>query len=76
VILDSGAQTSLFYNAKSLKNLYQKTHSTHIVGISDEPIEITHEGHFCDNLRVDWHPDVPINVVSFSQAVAPSLLIS
>jgi hypothetical protein len=68
VILDSGAQTSLFHNGKLLKNLCEKTHNTHIVGISDEVIEITHEGHFCDNLRVDWHPDVPVNVVSFSQA--------
>ncbi len=68
VILDSGAQTSLFHNAKLLKNLCEKTHNTHIVGISDEVMEITHEGHFCENLRVDWHPDVPVNVVSFSQA--------
>ncbi len=68
MILDSGAQTSLFYNAKQLKNLCQKTHNTQIVGISDEPIKITHEGHFCDNLRVDWHPDVSINVISFLQA--------
>ncbi len=70
VILDSGAQTSLFHNAKLLKNLCEKTHNTHIVGISDEVIEITHEGHFCDNLRVDWHPNVPVNVVSFLQAAA------
>jgi hypothetical protein len=68
VILDSEAQTSLFHNAKLLKNLCEKTHNKHIVGISDEVIEITHEGHFCENLRVDWHPDVPVNVVSFSQA--------
>ncbi len=68
VILDSGAQTSLFHNAKLLKNLCEKTHNTHIVGISDEVIEITREGH--PNLRVDWHPDVPVNVVSFSQAAA------
>ncbi len=60
VILDSGA---LFHNAKLLKNLCEKTHNTHIVGISDKVIEITHEGHFCDNLRADWHPDVPVNVV-------------
>ncbi len=69
-ILDSGAQTSLFHNAKLLKNLCEKTHNTQIVGISDEVLEVTHEGHFCDNLRVDWHPDVPVNVVSFSQAAA------
>jgi hypothetical protein len=41
---------------------------TQIIGISDEPIEITHEGYFCNNLKVDWHPDVSINVISFSQA--------
>jgi hypothetical protein len=67
VILDSGAQTLLLHNATLLKNLCEKTQNTHIVGISDEVMEITHEGHFCKNLRVDWHPDVPVNVVSFSQ---------
>ncbi len=35
VILDSGAQTSLFYNAKLLKNLCQKVDETQIVGITD-----------------------------------------
>jgi hypothetical protein len=68
VILDSGAQTSLFYNAKLLKGLGRKVNPTQIVGISDQPIDVTHEGYFCDNLQVDSHPDVPINVVSFSQA--------
>jgi hypothetical protein len=68
IILDSGAQTSLFHNAKFLKGLVQKVHPTQIIGIPDEPINITHEGYFCDNLQVDWHPDVPINVISFSQA--------
>ena len=53
VILDSGAQTSLFHNAKLLKNLFEKTHNTQIVGISDEVLEVTHEGHFCDNLVSD-----------------------
>ncbi len=66
--MDSGAQTSLFYNAKLLKGLCQKVTPTQIIGISDEPIEITHEGYFCDNLQVDWHPDAPIYVISFSQA--------
>jgi hypothetical protein len=28
----------------------------------------THEGYFCDNLRDDSHPNMPINVISFSQA--------
>ncbi len=42
VILDSGAQTSLFHNAKLPKNLCEKTHNTHIVGISDEVMEVTH----------------------------------
>jgi hypothetical protein len=70
VILDSGAQTSLFHNAKLLKNLCEKTHNTHIVGIFDEVLKINHEWHFCDNLRVDWHPDVPVNRRSFSQAAA------
>jgi hypothetical protein len=68
VILDSGAQTSLFYNAKLLKNLCQKSQKSQIVRISDQPIENTHEGYFFDNLRVDWHLNVPINVISFLQA--------
>jgi hypothetical protein len=69
VILDSGAQTSLFYNAKLFKGLCRKVNPTQIVGISDQPIDVTHVGYFCDNLQVDRHPDVPINVVSFSQVV-------
>ena len=44
IILESGAQTTLFYNAKLLKGLCQKVNKTQIVGISDQPIEITHEG--------------------------------
>jgi hypothetical protein len=68
IILDSWAQTSLFHNAKLLKGLCQKITTAQIIGISDEPIGIKHEGYFCDNLQVDWHPDVPINLVSFLQA--------
>ncbi len=68
IILESSAQTTLFYNAKLLKGLRQKVNKIQIVGISDQPIEITHEGNFCDTLQVDWNPDVPVNVISFSQA--------
>ncbi len=67
IILERGAQTSLFYNAKLLKGLSETVNTTQIVGISNELIDITHEGHFCDNLQVDWHPDVPINVISLLQ---------
>jgi hypothetical protein len=66
--LDSGAETSLFHHEKLLKGLVQKVHPAQIIEISDEPIGIIHEGYFCDNLQVDWHPDMPINVLSFSQA--------
>jgi hypothetical protein len=60
VILDSEAQTSLFYNAKLLKGLCRKVNRTQIVEISDQPIDVTHEGYFCENLQVDWHPNVPL----------------
>ncbi len=49
IILDSGAQTSLFHNAKLLKGLCQKVTPTQIIGVSDEPIEIANEGFFGDN---------------------------
>ena len=48
-----GAQTSLFYNPKLLKGLSPKIRPTQIVGISDAPVDITHDGYFCDNLQVD-----------------------
>jgi hypothetical protein len=69
VILDNGAEISIFSNESLLTNI-REVHATTVVGINghDDGIEINQAGNFLDFGRVYFSPSATANILSFKQA--------
>jgi len=68
VILDSGAQNSIFSNIHLLSDVREKVHPAQYSGIAKngQSVVSTHEGKFY-RIPVDYAPDAGANVLSHSQ---------
>jgi len=68
VLLDNQAQSSIFGNGDLLENIEDRETTVEYTGLNKEvSIKVTKCGVY-KGLRVDYHPDLDVNIVSFSQA--------